>query len=70
MPPVTESLVPELHDLRDRIGKTIADGLRLTAGISQRPKSMPSPIVSWLRLTLGQSFALIAAHQKRHLWQP
>ena len=28
-----------------------------------------SPVTSLLRLTLGQSFALTTAHERRHLWQ-
>jgi len=28
-----------------------------------------SPIADWLHFTLGQSFALLAGRQRRHLWQ-
>jgi len=48
----------ELLDLRDR-----ADGIDLT-----KPKvRLPSP--RFLKLSLGQTFALVLAHERRHLWQ-
>jgi hypothetical protein len=28
-----------------------------------------SPAVSWIRLPLGSGFALMVAHERRHLWQ-
>jgi hypothetical protein len=28
-----------------------------------------NPVSTWFRMTLGQEFALTAAHERRHLWQ-
>lgn len=28
-----------------------------------------NPVTSWFKLSLGQEFALTAAHERRHLWQ-
>lgn len=52
-------------DLQDRLTERLdrADGLEL-AGIR-----LSSPFVSWVRMDLGTAFALVAAHQRRHLWQ-
>ncbi len=38
-------------------------------GIDLARVKVRSPVLWLLRLSLGQWFALIAGHQKRHLWQ-
>ena len=48
----------ELLDLRDR-----ADGIDLT-----KPR-VRLPFSRFLKLSLGQTFALVLAHERRHLWQ-
>lgn len=52
-------------ELQDRLMERLdrADGLDL-AGIR-----LSSPFVSLVRMDLGTAFALVAAHQRRHLWQ-
>lgn len=40
-----------------------ADGLHLARIM------IPSPISRWIKLSLGQRLRLIAAHNRRHLWQ-
>ena len=51
--------------LQDRLTERLdrADGLDL-AGIH-----LSSPFISLVRMDLGTAFALVAAHQRRHLWQ-
>ena len=59
------SLLPEFRRLRaellDRM--TAADGLDLAA------LRTASPAARYFTLTLGQCFAALAAHDRRHLWQ-
>lgn len=52
-------------DLRPRFGKRLAaaDGLDL------RRVKVGSPFVPFLRFDLGSAFRVIAAHERRHLWQ-
>jgi hypothetical protein len=38
-------------------------------GIDLARIKIPSPVNDLLKLTLGQVFGLIAAHERRHLWQ-
>ncbi|MFQ5890487.1 MAG: DinB family protein [Gemmatimonadota bacterium] len=38
-------------------------------GIDLRKLRVPSAVLPLLRLSLGQWFALLAGHQRRHLWQ-
>jgi hypothetical protein len=40
-----------------------ADGIDLAA------VKVSNPVTKWFRLSLGQEFALTAAHERRHLWQ-
>ena len=51
--------------LQDRLQEQI----RQANGVDLGRVKVPSPIADWLRFTLGQSFALIAGHERRHLWQ-
>ena len=59
------SLLPEFRRLREALLLRIeaADGLDLAA------VSTASPAARFLTLTLGQCFAALAAHDRRHLWQ-
>ena len=59
------SLLPEFRRLREALQRRIveADGLDLAA------VSTESPAARFLTLTLGQCFAALAAHDRRHLWQ-
>ena len=38
-------------------------------GIDLARVKVGNPVSRWLRLSLGQEFALTAAHERRHLWQ-
>jgi hypothetical protein len=43
--------------------------LRLSEGLDLTRVSVPSPVTSWVKYSLGSSFLVIAAHDRRHLWQ-
>ena len=59
------AVVPTFLHLQDQLVRRLheANGLDLA-----RAKTA-TPISSLLKLSLGQSFAQIAAHERRHLWQ-
>jgi hypothetical protein len=46
-----------------------ADRLRQANGLDLARAKVRSPIVSWMRYSLGSGFALMLAHERRHLWQ-
>jgi len=67
-PPPAESpskAIFSFFALQDRIQEQI----RRANGVDLGRVKVASPIADWLHFTLGQSFALIAGHQRRHLWQ-
>jgi DinB superfamily len=45
------------------------DRLRQANGLDLARARVKSPAVTWIRLPLGSGFALMAAHERRHLWQ-
>jgi hypothetical protein len=45
------------------------DRLRQSNGIDLARARVRSPALSWLRIPLGSGFAVMAAHERRHLWQ-
>lgn len=45
------------------------DRLRQANGLDLARARVKSPASRWLRLPLGSGFALILAHERRHLWQ-
>jgi hypothetical protein len=45
------------------------DRLRQANGLDLARARVGSPIHRWLRFSLGSGFALMAAHERRHLWQ-
>lgn len=65
VPPDAGPPLPRFLALQDRLLKRLgrAEGLDL-AGIR-----LSSPFFSFLRMDLGTAFAVVAAHQRRHLWQ-
>lgn len=60
-----EQVIAEFADMQERILSCIraADGLHLGK------IKIPSPVTKLLRMSLGQGFALLTAHERRHLWQ-
>jgi hypothetical protein len=45
------------------------DRLRQANGLDLGRARVGSPIHTWLRFSLGSGFAVMAAHERRHLWQ-
>lgn len=45
------------------------DRLRQANGLDLARARVASPISSWVRMSLGGAFALMTAHERRHLWQ-
>ena len=45
------------------------DRLRQANGLDLARARVSSPQSKWLRISLGSGFALMAAHERRHLWQ-
>ena len=45
------------------------DRLRQANGVDLAKARVQSPANRWIRLDLGAGFALMAAHERRHLWQ-
>jgi hypothetical protein len=45
------------------------DRLRQANGLDLARARVSSPVAAWLPLPLGSGFALMAAHERRHLWQ-
>jgi hypothetical protein len=43
--------------------------IRESNGINLKRAKVTSPVTKLLRLSLGQEFALLIAHEQRHLWQ-
>lgn len=59
------SPLPRFEALRGRFGQRLeaADGLDLWR------IRVTSPFFWWLRFDLGSAFRIVAAHERRHLWQ-
>jgi hypothetical protein len=45
------------------------DRLRQASGLDLGRTRVASPVAAWLRFSLGSGFALMTAHERRHLWQ-
>jgi hypothetical protein len=45
------------------------DRLRQANGLDLARARVASPLTRWLRMSLGSSFALMVAHERRHLAQ-
>jgi len=45
------------------------DRLRQANGLDLARAKVRSPTYSWLRFSLGSGFAVMLAHERRHLWQ-
>lgn len=58
-------VLPMFIDAQDRLVRTLEDA----RGVDLRRTRMRSPLFRALRLTLGQSFGAVLAHNRRHIWQ-
>jgi hypothetical protein len=45
------------------------DRLRQANGLDLSRARVRSPASKWLRMPLGSGFAVMTAHERRHLWQ-
>jgi hypothetical protein len=45
------------------------DRLRQASGLDLRRAKVHSPVSAWINMSLNSGFALMAAHERRHLWQ-
>lgn len=45
------------------------DRLRQASGLDLRRAKVQSPASTWIKMSLNSGFALMAAHERRHLWQ-
>ena len=52
-----------------RVQTELTRALREANGIDLARVKVANPVTGWFKLTLGQEFALTAAHERRHLWQ-
>ena len=66
---------PRARNLANEIGiffahqEAIMKRVRQADGLDLARVKLVSPVSRWLRMSLGQCFALLAAHQRRNLWQ-
>ncbi len=66
---------PRARNLANEIGiffahqEAIMKRVRQADGLDLARVRLVSPVSRWLRMSLGQCFALLATHQRRHLWQ-
>ena len=49
--------------------KQYIDRLRQASGLDLAKARVRSPAAAWIRMPLGSGFALMIAHERRHLWQ-
>lgn len=52
-----------------RIQAEVRDLLREAAGIDLNRTRFVNPFIPLVRFTVGTGFLVIAAHERRHLWQ-
>lgn len=45
------------------------DRLRQANGLDLSRARVASPVAAWIRIPLGSGFAVMTAHERRHLWQ-
>lgn len=60
------------HDVMTALGdyqRQFIERLHQANGLDLARARVTSPVTKWVRLPLGTGLALIAAHERRHLWQ-
>lgn len=60
-----ERTLADFIDLHNRLQQRIWQA----QGIDLRRAKVRAPFAKWLKFSLGISFAIVAAHDRRHLWQ-
>ena len=61
----SDEVLQEFRAWQDQLGER----LRRADGLDLRRVRVRSAAVRWLRYSLGTGFALMLAHERRHLWQ-
>jgi hypothetical protein len=67
--PATGRSRDEVLAARRHLHAQFVERVRLARGLDLARVHVRSPVSTWLRFSLGTAFALIAAHERRHLWQ-
>jgi len=67
--PTAEHNVVQVLDEFTLVGEQWDTCLRAASGLHLARVKVRSPAVRWLRFPLGALFAMMAAHERRHLWQ-
>ena len=69
-------LLPAAHRRRQEVlaafrayQQQYIDRLRQASGLDLAKARVRSPAAAWIRMPLGSGFALMIAHERRHLWQ-
>lgn len=52
-----------------RLQRELGESLQTANGLDLAKVKVSNPVSGWIRFSLGQEFALTAAHERRHLWQ-
>jgi hypothetical protein len=60
-----DEVLGTFQDFQDEL----IDRLRRADGLDLVRVRVTSPVAGWRRFSLGAAFAVIAAHERRHLWQ-
>ncbi len=60
-----DTVVTKFQELQDQI----VERLRQANGVDLWRTKIRSPAIALLKLSLGETFALLTAHERRHLWQ-
>ena len=53
----------------DEVQRQFLERLRHADGLDLARIRVSSPVAPWWRFSLGAAFAVLAAHERRHLWQ-
>lgn len=67
--PMPEHLLSVIEPAFMSLQEQFVARLRAANGLDLGRVKVVSPASRFIRLTLGQTFALLAAHERRHLWQ-
>jgi hypothetical protein len=67
--PVPQRSRPEIMAAFRAYQVQFVDRLRQASGLDLRRAKVVSPASAWVKMSLNSGFALMAAHERRHLWQ-
>jgi hypothetical protein len=62
------NLEPTLREFAE-VHDKVLERIQRAQGLHLRRVKVNSVVTPWLRFSLGQTIAMIAAHDRRHLWQ-